>query len=79
MCNTSITFNKRVIYMKTLGVKFSDTQILKIKDMVDVVGIDNSKIARAAMRLGLMQIQTLAAKDVDKAKDLVLINDARSK
>ena len=65
--------------MKMLPVKFSDTQVLKVKDMVEVVGIDTSKVARAAMRLGLMQIQALAAKDVAKAKDLVLINDARSK
>ena len=79
MCNTSVTFNKRVIYMKTLGVKFSDTQILKIKDVADIVGIDASKLSRAAMKLGLTQIQALAARDLDKAIDLVLINDARSK
>lgn len=65
--------------MKSLGAKFSDTQVLKIKDMKEVTGIDSSKISRAALRLGLMQIQALAAKDVDKAIDLVLINDARSK
>lgn len=65
--------------MKILPVKFSDTQALKIKDMVEVVEIDASKVARAAMRLGMMQIQSLANKDLDKAKDLVLINDARSK
>jgi|TARA_R110002110_G_scaffold412667_1_gene638899 hypothetical protein len=65
--------------MKSLGAKFSDTQVLKIKDMKDITGIDSSKISRAALRLGLMQIQALAAKDVDKAIDLVLINDARSK
>ena len=65
--------------MKMLPVKFSDTQTLKIKDLVDVVGIDNSKIARAAMRLGVEQIIALASVDLDKAKDLVLINDARSK
>jgi len=65
--------------MKSLGAKFSDTQLLKLKDMSGVVGIDGSKLARAALRLGLMQIQTLAARDLDKAKDLVLINDARSK
>jgi hypothetical protein len=47
--------------------------------MKDITGIDSSKISRAALRLGLMQIQALAAKDVDKAIDLVLINDARSK
>jgi len=65
--------------MKMLPVKFSDTQTLKIKDLVSVVGIDNSKIARAAMRLGLIQIQALASRDLEKAKDLVLVNDARAK
>lgn len=65
--------------MKMLPVKFSDAQALKIKDVVDVVGIDNSKVARAAMRLGLAQITALASRDVDKAIDLVLINDVRSK
>ena len=65
--------------MKMLPVKFSDTQVLKIKDVVDVVGIDTSKVARAAMRLGLAQITALASRDIDKAIDLVLINDVRSK
>ena len=67
------------IKMKMLPIRFSDTQALKIKDVVDVVGTDDSKVARAAMRLGLMQILALAARDVDKAIDLVLINDARAK
>tara|TARA_R110000868_G_scaffold210375_1_gene460404 strand:- start:33650 stop:33847 length:198 start_codon:yes stop_codon:yes gene_type:complete len=65
--------------MKTLGVKFSDVQILKIKDVVDVVGIDASKVSRAAMKLGLAQIEALASRDLDKAVDLVLINDVRSR
>ncbi|PHS21832.1 MAG: hypothetical protein COA84_14985 [Robiginitomaculum sp.] len=65
--------------MKTLGVKFSETQSLRIKDTSEVVGLLSSKVARAAMRLGLMQINAMAARDVDKAIDLVLINDARSK
>ena len=65
--------------MKSLGAKFSDTQVLKIKDMKEVTGIDSSKISRAALRLGMMQIQSLANKDLDKAIDLILINDARSK
>ena len=65
--------------MKMLPVKFSETQALRIKDVVDMIGIDNSKVARAAMKLGIAQIIALAARDVDKAKDLVLINDARSK
>ncbi len=62
-----------------LPVKFGETQLLKIKDVVGVVDIDTSKVARAALRLGLMQIQSLAARDIEKARDLVLVNDARSK
>ncbi len=65
--------------MKVLNVRFSDTQQAKIKDVSSVVDLDNSKVARAAMKLGLNQIQALAARDLDKAIDLVLINDARSK
>lgn len=65
--------------MKTLGVKFSDVQILKIKDVVDVVGVDASKVSRAAMKLGLAQIEALASRDLGKAVDLVLINDVRSR
>lgn len=65
--------------MKTLSVQFSDVQILKMKDAVEVLGVSNSKIARAALRLGVQQILALASRDVDKAKELVLINDAKSK
>ncbi len=65
--------------MKMLNVRFSETQKLRIDDVSGVVGIDFSKVARAAMRLGMMQILTLASNDLDKAKDLILINDARSK
>ena len=78
-CDDSILFNNKANKMKSLGAKFSDTQVLKIKDMKELTGIDSSKISRAALRLGLMQIQSLAARDLDKAVDLILINDARSK
>ena len=65
--------------MKIIGVQFSDVQVLKIKDAVDVTGISKGKIARAAMRLGIQQILALAARDVEKAKELILINEAKSK
>lgn len=74
-----LSYYKKEINMKMLPVKFSDTQVLKIKDVVEIVGVDTSKVARAAMRLGIAQIQALASRDVDKAIDLVLINDVRSK
>jgi len=65
--------------MKMLGVQFSDVQMLKMKDAADTLDISNSKVARAAMRLGVQQILALASRDIDKAKELVLINDAKSK
>jgi len=65
--------------MKVLNVRFSETQQLKIKDVAGAVDLDYSKIARAAMKLGLNQIQAMASRDIDKAVDLVLINDARAK
>lgn len=65
--------------MKTLGVKFSEAQSLEIKHTAEIVNVLTSKVARAAMRLGLMQIDNMANKDVKKALDLVLVNDARSK
>ena len=65
--------------MKVLPIKFSDTQALEIKDVVSIVGTDASKVARAAMRLGLAQISNMVSKDLSKAIDLVLVNDARSK
>ena len=65
--------------MKTLSVQFSDIQILKMKDTTEALGVSNSKIARAAMRLGMQQILALASRDVAKAKELVLINDAKSR
>ena len=65
--------------MKTLGVKFSDTQLDRLKEVSTDIGIDVSKLARAALRLGLIQVNNLSVKDVDKAVDLVLVHDARAK
>jgi hypothetical protein len=65
--------------MKMLNVRFGDTQKLKIDDATEVLNIDASKVARAALRLGLDQILELASKDLDKAVDLTLINEVRAR
>ena len=65
--------------MKSLGAKFSDTQLSELKITSSNIGIDVSKLSRAALRLGLIQIDNMFNNDADKAIDLVLINDARSK
>jgi predicted adenine nucleotide alpha hydrolase (AANH) superfamily ATPase len=65
--------------MKPLNTRFGDSQVLKVNDVSECLDINFSKVARAALKLGLMQITTLAAADKEKAIDLVLINDARAK
>jgi len=65
--------------MKKLNVRFGDTQELRIKDVSEVLGIDVSKVSRAALRLGIDQILALAARDIEKAKDLTLINEVRAR
>lgn len=65
--------------MKSLGAKFSEKQLDKLKEISEDVGVSGSKLARAALRLGLIQINNLAVKDMEKAVDLVLVHDARAK
>ena len=65
--------------MKSLGAKFSDQQLTELKGVSENIGVAVSKLSRAALRLGLIQISNLSDKDMDKAIDLVLVNDARSK
>ena len=39
--------------MRQLPVRFADKQRLKVKDVSEKAGIDQSQVARAAMQLGL--------------------------
>ena len=55
--------------MKSLGAKFSDKQLADIKETSIGLNVAVSKIARAALRLGLAQIDNMASKDMDKALD----------
>lgn len=65
--------------MKILGVQFSDKTDIQIKDIALAVGMSKSKIARAAMQIGLMQLKNSAAKDCDSAKSFIAIEDAKSR
>ncbi len=62
-----------------LNVRFSETQQLKIEDVVDALGVDFSKVSRAAIRIGIQEIISIASVDKERAKELVMINDALSK
>jgi hypothetical protein len=65
--------------MKKLNVRFGDTQELRLKDTSEVLNLDVSKVARAAMLLGINQLLALASRDVAKAVDLALINELRAR
>jgi hypothetical protein len=65
--------------MNKLNVRFGDTQSIKLKDTSEVLNLDVSKVARAAMLLGINQLLALASRDLDKAKDLALINELRAR
>jgi hypothetical protein len=70
---------KGYVYMKVLNVRFSEDQRLKIDALAEVIGIDFSKVARAAMRLGMAQLLTVSSADMHEVKELIKINDALAK
>jgi hypothetical protein len=65
--------------MKSLGAKFSERQLADMKETADGLNVSISALARAALKLGVEQIDKATYKDIDKARDLVLVCDARSK
>ena len=65
--------------MKSLGAKFSEKQLNDMKETATGLNVSISALARAALRLGIEQIDKATYKDEEKARDLVLINDARAK
>lgn len=65
--------------MKKIEVLYSDTQQLKLSDLMDALGSNKTDMARAAMWLGLNQIQELAARDINSAQELVAVTAYKAK
>ncbi len=65
--------------MKILNIRFSEVAHLIISDLVDMTKATNSEVARAALHIGLLEIRALAAVDVERAKEIVAINNLKSK
>lgn len=65
--------------MKSLGAKFSEDQLRDIKRLSEKLGVSISAVSRAALRMGAISIEAAIIRNAEKAKDLVLINDARAK
>ena len=59
--------------MTPLNVRFPDKQKLQITDLSDVIDINTSTIARAALQIGLEQIREAASKDTGKASNVCMI------
>lgn len=67
------------VFMEKLNVRFSDVQKIRIDDVSISMDIDFSKVARAAMKLGIQQLITLGSVCPEKARNLILITDEKAK
>lgn len=65
--------------MKKIEVLYSDTQQLKLTGLMKVLGSNKTDMARAAMWLGLNQIQELASRDKSSAQELVAVTAYKAK
>ena len=59
--------------MKPLTVRFPDKQKLQINDLSEVIGVNTSSIARAALQIGLEQIREAASNCPGKASNVCMI------
>jgi len=57
--------------MKQLGVKHPEKQILQVLDLMECLGSNQTDTVRAAMYLGMQQLRELAARDKEKAQELL--------
>jgi len=59
--------------MARIGVEFSDKQVLQIDDIVKASGFGKSRVARAAMQIGLKAIR-----EAEKRDEMIAINDLKA-
>ena len=62
--------------MSRIGVEFGDKQVLQIDDLAKASGFGKSRIARAAMQLGLMAIRDAETKT--RRDEVIAINDLKA-
>lgn len=65
--------------MKMLNVRFGDSQVLKVDDIASTLGMSNSDIARAALYIGLNEINAIASKDKDRGIEFASLNAVKAK
>lgn len=60
-------------------ILYKEKQNLSSRDLSDCLEIDQMSILISAVELGLMQIKELAARDKEKAQELVAMNDFKAR
>lgn len=60
--------------MKQLPVRFNNKQTSQLADLVELLGSNTTDTARAALALGMQQIKEIAARNPEKAQELVVMS-----
>ena len=60
--------------MARIGVEFGDKQVLQIDDLAKASGFGKSRVARAAMQIGLKAIREAG----DKRDETIALNDLKA-
>lgn len=62
--------------MKQIGVQFGDKQVFQIDDLAVTSGFGKSRVARAAMQIGLAALRE--AGSAVKRDEMIAINDLKA-
>ena len=65
--------------MKMLGVKFSESQLLKVSEISELLGMNKTDIARAALYIGVNEILSMSSKDLDRGIEFASLNAVKAK
>lgn len=64
--------------MEKLGVRFAKKQHLQISDLCEKFNLSQSKVARAALQIGLKSLREQCGDDQEKALQVILVQEAKS-
>ena len=65
--------------MKQLNVRFSDAQVLKVSDISELLNMNSSDVARAALYIGLNEIMSMASANTDRGIEFTSLNAIKAK
>ena len=65
--------------MKQLNVRFSETQRIKLSGIASTLNMIDSDVARAALFIGLNEIEVTANKSVDRGIEFTSLNAIKAK